>query len=115
MTTVVDRPPADTSPDGKKALARAWSSLLFVPVSFFAAFALAGGLYSAVGHDPSTQTPPHWADAVALVPAGIVFVIPCFFAVVYARRAIRASRRTGYIPLAIAAVVVAGYVVLNIV
>lgn len=113
-TRLMERPPAAPErPAGGDALRHAWYSLLLLPVSFFAAFALAGALYSAVGHDPSAETPPHWADAVALVPAGLVFVIPAVFAVRYGRRAVRAGRRAGYVPVTLAIVLALAYGVLS--
>jgi cation transport ATPase len=115
MTNLIERPPAAPErPRNADALRRAWYALLLLPVSFIAAFALAGALYSATGHDPSAETPPHWADAVALIPAGIVFVIPAVFAVVYGLRAVRAGRRAGYVPAAVAVVAAVAYGVLNV-
>ncbi len=114
MTSLTERPPTrGRAPDGT-ALTRAWIALLFVPVSFVAAFALAQVLYTATGHDPSAATPPHWAAAVALVPAGAVFVIPCVVALVYARRAVKGGHRGGYVPAVLAVAVAVGYGVLNV-
>ena len=114
MTSLIERPPTNRSSAGRNPLARAWLALLFIPVSFVAAFALAEVLYSATGHDPSSETPPHWADAVALIPAGLVFVIPCVFALIYGRHAVAAGHRGGYVPTVIAAVAALGYAVLSV-
>jgi hypothetical protein len=115
MTSLIERPPSPERRREGDMLARAWYALLLLPVSFFAAFALAQVLYTAVGHDPSTETPPHWADAVALVPAGLVFIVPAVFSLVYAHRAVKAGQRTGYVPAAIAIAAVVGYTILCIV
>jgi hypothetical protein len=89
-------------------------AVLFIPVAVIVAFALAGGLYSAVGHDPSTETPPHWADAVALVPAGLLIAVPCAFALLFGRRVVRAGRRAGWAPVALGAVGIVGFVLMSL-
>ena len=108
MTRLTDRPPAAQRPRAGD-LYWAWVSVLFIPVAAIVAFVLAGALYSAVGHDPSSETPPHWADAAALVPSGVLFAIPCVFALMFGRRAARAGRSAGWAPVAIAAVAIVGF------
>ena len=100
---------------GRGEASWAWTAVVLIPVFFIIAFAIAGGLYSAVGHDPSQETPPHWADAVALIPAGIVFATPCVFAVIYGRRAGRMGNRSGYVAAAVGAVAAVGYGIMNVV
>ena len=114
MPRLIDQHPGRERFSGGDAVRRAWYVLLLLPVSFFAAFALAQVLYTGVGHDPASETPPHWADAVALVPAGVVFIIPALLAVVFARQAVRAGHRAGYLPAAAAVVVVTVYAVANV-
>ena len=117
MTTSTQRTSAGDSrkePLGRASLVRAWVALALVPLAFIAAFVLAEVLYAATGHDPSSETPPHWADAVALIPAGLVFVAPCVVAVVSGLRAVTAGRRAGYVPASIAVLVALGYTVLNL-
>lgn len=93
----------------------AWTAVVLIPISFMIAFAIASGLYSAIGHDPSRETPPHWADAVALIPAGIVFAVPCVFAIIYGRRAAQRGDRSGYVAATIGLVAAIGYGILNVV
>ena len=114
MTSLTERPPSGERSRNGDAVRRAWFVLLLLPVSFFAALALAQVLDTAIGHDPSTGTPSHWADAVALVPAGLVFMIPAGFAMIFARRAIKAGHRAGYLPAVVSVGVVIGYAMLNV-
>lgn len=113
MTDLLERPPRTDAPPRRSILARAWTAVLLIPGAFVIAFVVAAVLYDVVDHDPSVATPPHWADVVALVPAGLVFVIPCVFAVRDGRRAARAGHRSGYVAAAIGVVAAIGYALLS--
>lgn len=107
-------PPATPAPSpAPTPLARAWISVAVIPVFFFAAFAVAQGIYALTGHDPSTgATPPLWADLAAGIPALAVVLIPCVAAVVYGLRAARAHVRAGLVPAVVAALAAVGAVLL---
>lgn len=107
--------PATTEPVvGTSYTHRAWWSLLgFVP-SLALAFLVGEGLITALGYDTAGgTTPPVWAILVAVVPALVVFVLPAVVAVHFARRAIRLGDDRGHIPLIVAIVIAAGFVLLN--
>lgn len=93
---------------------RAWWSLLgFVP-SFALSFAIGEGLISALGYPSGGEAQaPWWAMAVAVTPALIVFVLPAVAAVHFGRKAIRLGDARARIPMWIALVVAAGFVLLN--
>lgn len=103
----------DQSARSPNLLARAWASVLLVPVFFFVAFAAAQGIYALTGYDPSTgATPPLWADLAAGLPSLAILLVPCIAGVFYGRRAAQAGIRAGLVPAAIAALLGLGAVLL---
>lgn len=94
-------------------LARAWISIVLVPVFFFLSFATQSGIYALTGHDPSAGvTPPLWANLAAGLPGLAIALIPCVAAVVLGRRATAAGVRSGSVPAVIGTLLGAGLVVL---
>lgn len=93
---------------------RAWWSLLgFVP-SFALAFLIGEGLISALGYASGGEAPvPWWAAVIATTPALIVFVLPAVAAVYFGRRATRLGDARGRLPMVVALVVAAGFILLN--
>lgn len=93
---------------------RAWWSLLgFVP-SFGLAFLIGEGLISAIGYPSGgAEQAPWWAALIAVTPALGVFVLPAVSAVYFGRRAMRCGDNGARIPMALALVVAAGFVLLN--
>jgi hypothetical protein len=93
---------------------RAWWSLLgFVP-SFGLAFLIGEGLISALGYPPGGAEPaPWWAALIAATPALIVFVLPAVSAVYFGKRAMRYGDDRARIPMVLALVVAAGFLLLN--
>jgi hypothetical protein len=93
---------------------RAWWSLLgFVP-SFALAFLIGEGLISALGYPSGgEEQAPWWAALIAVTPALITFVLPAVAAVYFGRRAMRLGDARGRLPMVVALVVAAGFVLLN--
>lgn len=93
---------------------RAWWSLLgFVP-SFGLAFLVGEGLISALGYPTGgAEQAPWWAALVATAPALVVFVLPAVSAVYFGRRATRHGDARAQIPMVLALIVAAGFVLLN--
>ena len=93
---------------------RAWWSLLgFVP-SFGLAFLIGEGLISALGYPTGgAEQAPWWAVLIAVTPALTVFVLPAVLAVHFGKRAMRLGDRRGRLPMVLAIVVAAGFVLLN--
>ena len=93
---------------------RAWWSLLgFVP-SFGLAFLTGEGLISALGYPTGgAAQAPWWAALIATAPALVVFVLPAVSAVSFGRRAMRHGDTRARIPMALALVVAAGFVLVN--
>ena len=100
--------------DGERFTRRAWWSLLgFVP-SFVLAFVVGEGLISALGYPSGGADPvPWWAALVAVVPALVVFVLPAVASVSFARRALRHGDPRARVPMIVALVVAASFVLLN--
>jgi hypothetical protein len=101
-------------PAGTPFTRRAWWSLLgFVP-SFGLAFLIGEGLISALGYPPGgSEQAPWWLALIAVTPAVIVFVLPALSAVYFGRRAMRHGDNEARIPVALALIVAAGFVLLN--
>lgn len=102
--------------DGSQFTRRAWWSLLgFVP-SFALAFLIGEGLISALGYPVGgAEEAPWWAALTATTPALIVFVLPAVLAVHFGRRAVKLGDVRGRLPMILALVVAAGFVLLNVV
>lgn len=100
--------------DGASFTRRAWLSLLgFVP-SFALAFLIGEGLISLLGYPVGgAEQAPWWAALIATTPALIVFVLPAVAAVHFGRRAMRHGDDRARIPLLLAVIVAAGFVLLN--
>ncbi|GAA2151342.1 hypothetical protein FHX52_0504 [Humibacillus xanthopallidus] len=96
-------------------LTRAWIGVALVPVFFFVAFAVGEGLYSMLGYEAGTAEAPGWTIAVVSAVTLAVVVVPCFFAIHYGRRAMKAGDLRGRVPLIIGWVVAAGWFVLTVV
>ena len=79
---------------------RAWWSLLLFPVSLVAAFVVGEGLLALLGHSADeTGTPPPGVVVAAGLPALAVFSLPAVLATYFGRRAVRAGRPSGRIPM----------------
>jgi hypothetical protein len=90
-----------------------WSLLGFVP-STVLAFVVGEGLISALGYPTGSETEaPWWAVLVASTPALVLFVLPAALAVHFARRAVRLGDVRARVPMVLAVVVAAGFVLLN--
>jgi hypothetical protein len=87
------------------SLTYAWLSVVLTPGFFILAFVVGEGLFSLLGYDPGIGEAPLWAVLVAAVPAVLIVLAPCVAAVVFGQIAVRAGRRSGVVPLTIAAVV----------
>lgn len=100
--------------NGTRYTRRAWWSLLgFVP-SLALAFLIGEGLISALGYDLAVgEEPPVWAILTATVPALVVFALPAALAVHFGRRAMHLGDQRGRIPMIVAVVLVAGFVLIN--
>lgn len=100
--------------DGSRFTHRAWWSLLgFVP-SFALAFLIGEGLISALGYPVGgDEQAPWWAALLASAPALIVFVLPAVFAVHFGRRAMKLGDDRGRLPMILAIVVAAAFLLLN--
>jgi hypothetical protein len=105
MSSVTHRPAAKSARRRDNSLARSWLSVASIPLFFFVGFALSEGLYALTGYNPGTEHPPKWADLVAAVPGLLVCLLPCYAAVRYGRRAARAGRSWGAVPVIIGSVV----------
>lgn len=100
---------------GRAALA-AWLSLLLVIPCFVLAFVVGEGLIGLFGYPVGTSTrPPLWAGAIATGLALLAFAIPLWPTWHYGRQARTTNPRTAMLPFVIAAVLVAGFAVLNLV
>ena len=99
---------------GAPSTRRAWWSLLgFVP-SLALAFLIGEGLISALGYPTGGENQaPWWAALIAVTPALLVFVLPAVAATHFGRRAMRLGDIRGRLPMTVALVVVAGFVLLN--
>jgi hypothetical protein len=93
---------------------RAWWSLLgFVP-SFVLAFLVGEGLISALGYPTGgAEQPPWWAALAATLPALAVFAVPAVVVVHFGRRAVRLGDTRARVPMIVASVVTAVFVLLN--
>ena len=111
----LDRAPEPTIRDSNPWLRRAWAGVALVQLFFFIAFAVAEGLYAAMGYKPENADAPVWAVVVASALAVVVVLTPCVAAVYFGRRAIKGGDRRGLFPAVIGAVAGVGWVVLTIV
>lgn len=99
---------------GARFTRRAWWSLLgFVP-SFVLAFVIGEGLISALGYPAGgEEQAPWWAALTAATPALVVFVLPAVLAVHFGSRAMKLGDDRGRLPMVLAIVVAAAFVLLN--
>jgi len=94
----------------------AWLSVLLVIPCFFLAFLVGEGTISALGYPVgTTAAPPFWAGALATFLALIAFAIPLWPTWRYGTRARAEGARTAMVPFVIVAVLVVGFVILNVV
>jgi len=101
-------------PAGATFTRRAWWSLLgFVP-SFALAFLVGEGLISALGYPAGGEDQAPWSAAlIAVTPALLVFVLPAVAATHFGRRAMHLGDVRGRLPMTVALVVAAGFLLLN--
>jgi hypothetical protein len=108
--TAIHTEPQNGTPDTRRAW---WSLLGFVP-SFVLAFLIGEGLISVLGYDlAGGDQPPVWAILTAVLPALAVFVLPAVLAVHFGRRAMGLGDERGRIPVIVALVLAAGFVLSN--
>lgn len=109
-------PVRDTSSAAAAAAQRrAWLSLLLFPLTSLAAFAVGEGLAQLLGYTVGSDEPaPVWVVLAAFGPAIAVFAIPVVLSSMYGRRAMRLGHRQGLVPAVVGAVVVVGFVGLNL-
>lgn len=98
-----------------RALHRAWWSLLLFPVSFAVAVLVGTGVPSLFGYsEPSLSTTPWWVIALAFVAAFVVFAAPYPVTAHFSNQAVAQGEQRGRLPLVVAGVAVAGFVVVNL-
>ena len=98
---------------GRRFTLWAWWSLLGYVLSFPLAFLVGEGLASAMGYSVGDPQPSWPVVLVAVVPALVVFALPAVAAVRFGRRAVRLGDRWARVPMTIAVVVAAGFVLTN--
>ncbi len=109
--TATDHP---ARPAGAPFTRRAWWSLLGFVQSLGLAFLIGEGLISALGYPAGgAEQAPWWAALIATTPALIVFVLPAVSAVYFGRRAMRHGDDRARIPMALAVILAAGFILLN--
>jgi hypothetical protein len=64
--------------------------------------------------EPSLDSTPWWVITVAVVPALLVFSAPLMVAAHFSREAVAEGEPQGRLPLIVAAVVVGGFVAMNL-
>ncbi len=64
---------------------------------------------------PSLGSTPWWVIAMAVAPALLLFAAPFLVTVHFSRKAVAEGEQAGRLPLAVAAVVVGGFVATNLV
>jgi len=99
-----EKPQPGTPQSGKrdKALLNAWWALAFVPVGFFAAFAVGEGLMSAMGYEPGVDEPPGLQTLIISVAALIPYLVAPLLSLRWALIAHRQGYRAGTVTAAIA-------------
>ena len=76
----------------------------------------ATGVPAWVGYSaPSLGSTPWWVIAMAVAPALLLFAAPFLVTVHFSRKAVAEGGQAGRLPLAVAAVVVGGFVATNLV
>lgn len=106
--------PAERGP-GHRALRQAWGSLLLFPVSFVGAFVVGEGIPAWWGYrEPSLDATPWWVITVAVVPALLIFAAPFLLTAHFSRKAVAEGEPGGRLPLIVSAVVVGGFVAMNL-
>jgi hypothetical protein len=102
--------------DARRFVVTAWLSMLWLVPAFFAAFLVGEGLISLFGYEVGGITrPPLGVGLAATIPALVVFALPLWPVAHFSRRAVAAGRPDGRVPLIVTAVVVAAFVILNLV
>ena len=100
---------------GHAALA-AWLSLLLVIPCFFLAFLVGEGLIGLFGYPVGTSSrPPLWAGVIATGLALLAFAIPLWPTWRFGQQARAQGTRTAIIPFVIVAVLVAWFVITNLI
>lgn len=93
----------------------AWWSLLLFPVSLAAAMMVGEGTAALLGYaEPNLDTTPWWVVATAAILALVVFAAPLAATAWWTRRAAEAGEPGARVPLLVACVAVAAFVVLNL-
>lgn len=107
VTTVV--------PTRSPSVRNAWLSLLGFPFSFLGAFIVGEGLAGAFGYPAGGDDwpPPALVAVPATTLAILVFGVPAFVSVWYARKASAQGNRHGWVPAGVALGFLAIFVVLN--
>lgn len=101
---------------GRSPVRRAWWSLALFPVSFVAAMVVGEGTPALLGYDnPSLDTTPWWVIGLAFALAVVVFVLPLLPVLHFGRQALAQGDPSGRNPIAVALVVTAVFVGLNLV
>ena len=98
-----------------RATRRAWIAAAFIPVGFVVSMVVGEGLVALQGYDSTDEDAPAGAVALAGGTGILVFAIPCIVTWVLGRRAVAAAEPQGNVPAVVAAVVGAGFVLLNLV
>jgi hypothetical protein len=111
MTKIQNDGPADLEARTRiSALVWAWGCYLFLPVSFFFAFAAGHLPYLWFGYAEG-EPGPWWFNLLAGVIAFGVLWIPVGLSMLAARTAIRAGSRAAWVPLVIGLVLTAAVLV----
>jgi hypothetical protein len=98
-----------------KAVARAWASVVLIPVFLLVSVVVTLLLYEWFGYKPENADAPLWVELVTAAVAIVIFLVPCVTAVLYGRQASRVGDRRGLIPLAIAGLAGLSLTVLTVV
>ncbi|MCE1174987.1 MAG: hypothetical protein LWW77_10325 [Propionibacteriales bacterium] len=100
----------------RKSVVGAWLSSLGLIPAFFAAFLVGEGLISLLGYEVGGSVrPPLPAALLATVPALLVFALPLWPVVHFARRALAGGARSVLIPVILTAVAVLAFTLMNLV
>ena len=92
----------------------AWGSLALLPVSFGLAFVAGEGIADLLGVTSGT-TPPLWVMGTALGVAALIFALPLLLTAWLSSRAAAASEPGARVPLLIGALLIGGFLLVNVV
>lgn len=113
MTTPVS-PPTSTPPRSAADVAyrRTWWSLLLYPFAFVGSFLVGEGLATLLDGDSGDT--PLWVMGVAGGSALLVFAVPALVTWLLGRRAVALGRKDGLTPAAVAVIVLAAFIGINL-